>query len=132
LRVFFAPDSLLSEQILEAAIMVNTPSFQSVMSALPEPRQSGKVVYPLNEILLLSLCGTISGCESFVDIAEYGEEKLSFLRELAAFKDGIASHDTLCAVFRQIDPAAFSAAFSEWSLGLAESVAGAVVAIPSR
>ena len=112
--------------------MANTPSFQSVMSGLPDPRQSGKVVYPLNEILLLSLCGTISGCESFVDIAEYGEEKLSFLRELSAFKDGIPSHDTLCAVFRQIDPAAFSAAFSEWSLGLAESVAGAVVAIDGK
>ncbi len=112
--------------------MANTPSFQSVMSALPDPRQSGKVVYPLNEILLLSLCGTISGCESFVDIAEYGEEKLSFLRELAAFKDGIPSHDTLCAVFRQIDPAAFSKAFSGWSLGLAKRIAGSVVAIDGK
>jgi len=91
--------------------MANTPSFQSVMLTFPDPRQSGKMVYSLNEILLLSLCGTISGCESFVDIAEYGEEKLSFLRELAALKD-----DTLCAVFRRIDPPAFSKAFSGWSL----------------
>jgi len=90
------------------------------------------VVYPLNEILLLSLCGTISGCESFVDIAEYGEEKLSVLRELAPFKDDIPSYDTLCAVFRQIDPAAFSAAFSEWSLGLAKHVAGTVVAVDGK
>jgi hypothetical protein len=102
------------------------------MSGLPDPRQPGKVVYPQNEILLFSLCGTISGCEGFVDIAEYGEKKLSFLREMAAFKDGMPSHDTLCAVFRQIDPAAFSEAFLEWSLGLAESVAGAVVAIDGK
>ena len=112
--------------------MSNTSSFQSVMSGLPDPRQSGKVVYPLNEILLLSLCGTISGCESFVDIAEYGEEKLPFLRELAPFRDGIPSHDTLCAVFRQLDPAAFSEAFLEWSQGLAGRIAGAVVAIDGK
>jgi len=112
--------------------MSNTSSFQSVMSGLPDPRQSGKVVYPLNEILLLSLCGTISGCESFVDIAEYGEEKLPFLRELAPFKDGVPSHDTLCAVFRQLDPAAFSEAFSAWSQGLAERIAGAIVAIDGK
>jgi len=120
------------EQIPEADIMLNTSSFQSVMSGLPDPRQSGKVVYPLNEILLLSLCGTISGCESFVDIAEYGEEKLPFLRELAPFKDGVPSHDTLCAVFRALDPTAFSEAFSEWSRGLAECIAGAVVAIDGK
>ena len=111
--------------------MSNTTSFQSVMSGLPDPRQSGKVVYPLDEILLLSLCGTISGCESFVDIAEYGEEKLTFLRELAPFKDGVPSHDTLCAVFRQLDPAAFSEAFSNWAQGLAQRLSGSVVsAVP--
>jgi len=37
--------------------------------------------------------------------------------------DGIASHDTLSAVFRQLDPVAFSQAFSDWSLGLAQRTA---------
>jgi|TARA_B110001454_G_scaffold207786_1_gene219583 predicted transposase YbfD/YdcC len=123
---------MFPEQILEAGTMSNTTSFQSVMSGLPDPRQSGKVVYPLDEILLLSLCGTISGCESFVDIAEYGEEKLTFLRELAPFKDGVPSHDTLCAVFRQLDPAAFSEAFSNWAQGLAQRLSGSVVAIDGK
>ncbi len=112
--------------------MKKSASFQSVMSAVPDPRQVWKVVYPLNEILLLSLCGTISGCESFVDIAEYGEEKLSFLRELAPFEDGIPSHDTLSTVFRQVDPSAFSEAFSSWVQGLGERLSGTVVAIDGR
>jgi predicted transposase YbfD/YdcC len=112
--------------------MKKSASFQSVMSAVPDPRQVWKVVYPLNEILLLSLCGTISGCESFVDIAEYGEEKLSFLRELAPFEDGIPSHDTLSTVFRQVDPSAFSEAFSSWVQGLGERLSGTVVAIDGK
>ncbi len=112
--------------------MENTTSFQSVISAVPDPRQAAKVVCPLDEILLLSLCGVVSGCESFVDIAEYGTEKLSFLRELAPFKDGIASHDTLSSAFRQLGPTAFCDAFSSWAQGLGERISGAVVAIDGK
>ncbi|MCA3586314.1 MAG: transposase family protein, partial [Methylocystis sp.] len=35
-------------------------------SALKDPRQSWKVVYPLPEIMLLVLCATMSGMEDFV------------------------------------------------------------------
>ncbi|MFV0474098.1 MAG: transposase family protein, partial [Pikeienuella sp.] len=32
-------------------------------SALDDPRQAGKVVYPLPEILLLILCGVMAGAD---------------------------------------------------------------------
>ncbi len=57
------------------------------------------MLYPLDEILLLSLCGVVSGCESFVDVALYGEEKLGFLRKLATFEHGIPSHDWTSSLF---------------------------------
>ena len=41
-------------------------------SALKDPRQSWKVVYPLPEIMLLVLCATISGMEDFVEIRLWG------------------------------------------------------------
>ena len=47
-------------------------------SALEDPRQSGKVLYPLPEILLVVLCGTLSGCDDFVEMALWGREHLSF------------------------------------------------------
>ena len=37
-------------------------------SALTDPRQQGKVLYPLPEIMLLILCGTLAGAEDFVEI----------------------------------------------------------------
>ncbi|MCP4183966.1 MAG: transposase family protein [Hyphomicrobiales bacterium] len=40
-------------------------------STLEDPRQQAKVRYPLDEILLLCLCGVLSCCEKFVDIVEY-------------------------------------------------------------
>ena len=115
-----------------ALIMENTLSFQSVIATLDDPREAHKVRYPLDEIMLLSLCATLSGCETFVDIAHYGEEKLEFLRTLSAFENGTPSHDTLCNVFRALDPEPFGRVFATWSMGLKEAIAGKVVAIDGK
>jgi hypothetical protein len=48
------------------------------VSALDDPRQSWKVVYPLPEILLVVLCDTLAGAEDFVEIARWGRQKLGF------------------------------------------------------
>lgn len=37
-------------------------------SALSDPRECWRVVYPLPEVLLLVLCATLSGMEDFVEI----------------------------------------------------------------
>ena len=47
---------------------------------LPDPRQPGKVIYPLDEVLLLCLLAVLAGAETFVDIALFGEKKLNLLR----------------------------------------------------
>ena len=96
------------------------------------PRQQTKVLYPLDEILLLCLCGVVFGCESFVDIVEYGAEKLKFLRRLADFKHGIPSHDTLSTVFRALDPEPFNAAFVQWAANLSGRIDGMVVAVDGK
>ena len=37
--------------------------------ALDAPRQSGKVMYPLDEMLLLALVGVLAGAEGWVEVA---------------------------------------------------------------
>ena len=112
--------------------MSDSISFQSFISSLDDPRQSWKTRYPLDEVMLLSLCGVISGCENFVDIALYGEEKLDFLRTLSPFEHGIPSHDTLCNVFRALDPEPFGRVFAAWAIGLGSQIQGNVVAIDGK
>jgi predicted transposase YbfD/YdcC len=93
---------------------------------IEDPRQRMKVLYPLEELLLLSLCGAIAGCEDFTDITLYGEEKLDFLRTLLPFEHGIPSHDALNDLFRDLDPMAFGKAFTAWAASLAGHVPGLV------
>ena len=64
-------------------------------SALEDPRQSWKVVYPLPEIMLLVLCTTISGMEDFVEILLWWRERMDFLRRFLPCKLGLPSSDTL-------------------------------------
>ncbi len=116
----------------ESSTMKKTTSFQSVMADLEDPRQQSKVVYPLNEILLLCLCGVISGCESFTDIAEYGRRKLEFLRRLSDFANGTPSHDTLSTVFRALDPEAFGEAFAQWAAEAVGDLGGRTVAVDGK
>ncbi|MCZ7581785.1 MAG: ISAs1 family transposase, partial [Fimbriimonadaceae bacterium] len=97
--------------------MVNNTAKRSLIdhfSALDDPRQAWKVEYPLPEIMLLVLCATLAGADSFVDIRFWGRKKLDFLRTLLPFRKGIPSHDTLNDVMNALDPAIFSDCFIAW------------------
>ena len=87
--------------------------------------------YPLNEILLVTLCAVLSGCDDFIDIAEYGIEKIHFLKKFLPFSNGIASHDTFSNVFRMIDFQAFSDCFMSWVKSLVSHLDG-VIAIDGK
>jgi len=91
-----------------------SPCFLSHFSALRDPRQATKVLYPLAEILLLMLCATIAGADDFVEIGLWGNEHQDFLRRSLPYQPHIPSHDTLCDVIAAIDPALFKACFLAW------------------
>ena len=85
---------------------------------LEDPRQSGKVWYPLDEILLLCLLAVLAGAESWVEIAEFGKKKLDFLRRFRPFENGTPSHDQLGDLFAALDAEAFQRCFISWVASL--------------
>lgn len=90
-------------------------------SALDDPRQQAKVLYPLPEIVLLLLCATLAGADDFVETQLWGEENLGFLRRFLAYEHGVPSHDTLGEVIRVLDPETFKVCFTSWVAGLREA-----------
>jgi predicted transposase YbfD/YdcC len=90
-------------------------------SALEDPRQAWKVVYPLPELLLLTLAATLAGADDFVEIEEWGNEHLAFLRTFLAFADGIPSHDALNDLVNALDPELFKACFTSWVASLQDA-----------
>ena len=67
------------------------PAFLTHFQAVGDPRQEGKVLYPPEEILLLVLCGVISGADGWTSIALYGQKKLELLRRFLPFESGTPS-----------------------------------------
>ena len=85
--------------------------FLGCFEDLPDPRQRGKVMYPLDEVLLLSLLAVLAGAETFVDIARFGAKTLSLLRRFRPFVDGTPSHDHLGDIFASLDAEHFQRCF---------------------
>lgn len=95
-------------EIFEATV------FLSHFRDLPDARQAAKVIYPLEEVLLLALLATLAGAEAFTDIARFGEKKLALLRRFRPFKDGTAPHDRIGDIFATLDATQFQRCFIAW------------------
>jgi len=95
-----------------------TVSFLSHFIDLPDCRQRGKVVYPLDEVLLLCLLAVLAGAETFTDIARFGDKKLELLRRFRPYAHGTPSHDHLGDIFATLDSEHFQRCFVAWVAAL--------------
>lgn len=86
-----------------------------IFEKVPDFRNEKYVSYQLSEILVISLCAVLSGADDCEEIAEYGVEKESFLRQFLALKNGIPSHDTFNRVLKNMDTKNFESCLIEWS-----------------
>jgi predicted transposase YbfD/YdcC len=98
---------------------------------LRDPRQRGKVVYPLDEVLLLCLLAVLAGSEAITDIARFGERKLGLLRRFRPFHDGTPSHDHLGDILATLDAEQFQRCFVSWVAALT-GVPADVIAIDGK
>ena len=98
---------------------------------LRDPRQLGKVTYPLDEVLLLCLLAVLAGAECFTEIALFGTKKLALLRRFRPFKDGTPAHDHLGDILATLDAGQFQSCFVAWVAAVA-GVPAAVVAIDGK
>jgi predicted transposase YbfD/YdcC len=117
-----APDN---QALFEAVVFLNH------FKDMPDPRQRGKILYPLEEVLLLALLAVLAGAESFVEIARFGEKKLDLLRRFRPFRDGTPSHDHLGDIFAALDAEQFQRCFVAWVAALTGVPVG-VVAIDGK
>ena len=108
-----------------------TVAFLSYFKDMPDHRQQAKVVYQLDEVLLLCLIAVLAGAETFVDIARFGEKKLEFLRRFRPFLAGTPAHDHLGDIFASLDAQMFQRCFVAWVASLT-GVSGDVIAIDGK
>ncbi|MFT6193471.1 MAG: hypothetical protein ACJASU_000367 [Cognaticolwellia sp.] len=62
-----------------------------------------KVAHGVN-ILTISICAIICGCDDFCAIEEYGKSKIDWFKSFLDLTHGIPSHDTLGDVLNRLKP----------------------------
>lgn len=107
-------------------------SFFDRFSVLEDPRNEKGRVFPLTDVIILAIYGTLIGFDDFTNMSYYlkkREEELIVGLGLAA---GIPSHDVFSDVFRMLDIKAFMGAFVEWTKDLVKAKTGKQIAIDGK
>ena len=81
----------------------NQKEFIELFNTIEDPREDGKILYPIAEILFLVIAGVLSCAESWREIVRYGNMNIEFLRHYLPFNQGIPSKSVLSRVFGMID-----------------------------
>ena len=116
---------VMDDAATDGATFAEAVVFLSHFKDLKDPRQQGKVTYPLDEILLLCLFAVLAGAECFTEIALFGVKKRDFLRRFRPFKDGTPDHGHLGDILAVLDAEQFQRCFAAWvaaTTGMPEGV----------
>ena len=102
-----------------------------LLDEVPDPRRGNALRHDLLDILTIALVGSICGCDSCVDFADFAEDREELFREFLDLDNGLPSHDTFSRVFRLLDPEAFASRLGRFAEALGAAGAG-VVAIDGK
>ena len=99
-----------------------------------DPRQSWKIDYNLLEIVVMTICAVISGCEYWEDIVDFCGVKEQWFREKLGLnlENGIASHDTFQRIFQLIRPEELEKSFLSWMKSVARKTKGEIISIDGK
>lgn len=105
--------------------------FLKHLDCITDPRHHN-IRHSLHDMLLIALCGIISGADSWTQIAEYGRSKIEWFKQFLELPNGIPSHDTFGRLFARIDPSGFNEFFTRWVSDMAVSLSGKTIAIDGK
>lgn len=112
--------------------MMSSTNLLAYFADVEDPRDTRKSKHPLMNILVIAILGSLSGADTWVDIAEYGQAKAKWLGTFLDLTAGLPSHDTFGRVFRWLKPEAFQSQFIEWTHAVCEKSEGEIIAIDGK
>lgn len=101
-------------------------------SKVKDPRINRTIKHELMDIIIIAICAVICGADSWVDIENFGNQKIKWLKTFLKLPNGIPSHDTFGRVFAKIDPEEFRNSFMEWVKAICELAKGQVIAFDGK
>ncbi len=107
-------------------------NFFDIFSKLDDPRNDKNKKYPLMDVIILAIYGTLIGFDDFTNMSYYFKKRETELIEKLGLSSGVPSHDVFSDVFRAIDIEAFMCLFIEWIRSIVELKTGNHIAIDGK
>jgi predicted transposase YbfD/YdcC len=99
---------------------------------LTDPRVDRTKKHLLKDIIGLTICAVLSGCDDWEEIELYGRLKEQWLKTFLLLSNGIPSHDTINRVFANLNPEELRNCFIDWVQSIATVTEGRVVSIDGK
>ena len=101
-------------------------------SKVSDPRIERTKRHKLLDIICIAICAVICGADNWVEVENFGQQKLVWLRTFLELPNGIPSHDTFGRVFALMNPEEFQKSFLEWVQTVSRLTQGQVIAIDGK
>ncbi len=102
------------------------------LAVIKDPRIERHKLHSLTDILMIAICATICGVESWTEIEEFGEAKQEWFSTFLELENGIPSHDTFGRVFSLLDTSELKECFLDWISSVVSLAKGSLVNIDGK
>jgi predicted transposase YbfD/YdcC len=109
-----------------------SPAIFTHFETLTDPRIERTKVHALLDMIVIALCATICGADSWADVERFGRAKQVWFAKFLELAGGIPPHDTFGRLFARLDTTEFDACLRNWLRGLCHSLKGQGVAIDGK
>jgi predicted transposase YbfD/YdcC len=107
-------------------------SLITTLEEVPDPRVDRSKDHDLVDLLVIGLCTILVGGDSFYDMEEFAEVRLSWLKTFLRLRNGAPSHDTFNRVFQALDEQQLADSLSRWTQSVRTVLGGEVVALDGK
>jgi hypothetical protein len=91
-------------------------------SAVKDPRIERNELYPLEEVIVITILAVIAMARGWEDIGLYGKAKESWLRGFLNLENGIPPHEVYRRVMIRIQPSEIESCFMNWVRAIKEGL----------
>jgi len=99
---------------------------------LKDPRTQQSIDHLLIDIIVITICATISGANNWEAIAAYGVAKYEWLKTFLDLPNGIPSQDTFNRLFARLKPEELQKCFISWMQAVHEVTRGELLNVDGK
>jgi len=93
---------------------VNIESIGSYFESLSDPRHTRNRKHLLVDIVVITVCGMVCGCDGPTAIHRWAANRLDWLDQFLTLPNGIPSRDCIRRLLMALKPEAFQKCFQDW------------------